>query len=118
MREDLDLPAQRNELAACRTRTFVLPVRRTCLAGIHKAMAIKSFPNKCRHRAQRNSPGHGQSDATTASVGRGESFTQSRFCVIEECAQLQRQPALAGRSEEHTSEPQSLMRSSYAVFCL
>src|SRR3546814_8412315 len=27
-------------------------------------------------------------------------------------------PALADRSEEHTSELQSLMRSSYAVFCL
>src|SRR3546814_5003299 len=28
------------------------------------------------------------------------------------------QHALAGRSEEHTSELQSLMRISYAVFCL
>src|SRR3546814_4540035 len=28
------------------------------------------------------------------------------------------QPALGGRSEEHTSELQSLMRNSYAVFCL
>src|SRR3546814_1077368 len=28
------------------------------------------------------------------------------------------QLALAGRSEEHTSELQSLMRISYAVFCL
>src|SRR3546814_6497986 len=27
-------------------------------------------------------------------------------------------PARAGRSEEHTSELQSLMRISYAVFCL
>src|SRR3546814_10486452 len=27
-------------------------------------------------------------------------------------------PPLAGRSEEHTSELQSLMRISYAVFCL
>src|SRR3546814_6220651 len=27
-------------------------------------------------------------------------------------------PAYAGRSEEHTSELQSLMRISYAVFCL
>src|SRR3546814_2382399 len=27
-------------------------------------------------------------------------------------------PALPGRSEEHTSELQSLMRNSYAVFCL
>src|SRR3546814_9328686 len=25
---------------------------------------------------------------------------------------------MGGRSEEHTSEPQSLMRNSYAVFCL
>src|SRR3546814_8929169 len=30
----------------------------------------------------------------------------------------QRQCAEAGRSEEHTSELQSLMRISYAVFCL
>src|SRR3546814_1746545 len=29
-----------------------------------------------------------------------------------------RRPSLAGRSEEHTSELQSLMRISYAVFCL
>src|SRR3546814_3963160 len=29
-----------------------------------------------------------------------------------------RAAALAGRSEEHTSELQSLMRNSYAVFCL
>src|SRR3546814_8417747 len=28
------------------------------------------------------------------------------------------QPDLVGRSEEHTSELQSLMRTSYAVFCL
>src|SRR3546814_4168648 len=28
------------------------------------------------------------------------------------------QPTLANRSEEHTSELQSLMRISYAVFCL
>src|SRR3546814_8881207 len=34
--------------------------------------------------------------------------------------QMQQQagPALRGRSEEHTSELQSLMRISYAVFCL
>src|SRR3546814_14889335 len=31
---------------------------------------------------------------------------------------LYRHSALAARSEEHTSELQSLMRSSYAVFCL
>src|SRR3546814_7115222 len=31
---------------------------------------------------------------------------------------LRQRRALAGRSEEHTSELQSLMRISYAVFCL
>src|SRR3546814_4685049 len=33
-------------------------------------------------------------------------------------APRRRQVARAGRSEEHTSELQSLMRISYAVFCL
>src|SRR3546814_5980979 len=36
-----------------------------------------------------------------------------------EAADLEDDPAVPGpRSEEHTSELQSLMRSSYAVFCL
>src|SRR3546814_1480136 len=33
-------------------------------------------------------------------------------------SKLRRRPVHAGRSEEHTSELQSLMRISYAVFCL
>src|SRR3546814_1088552 len=44
-----------------------------------------------------------------------------RPTVSPRCVPLeQRRPALAGcaRSEEHTSELQSLMRISYAVFCL
>src|SRR3546814_6807052 len=32
--------------------------------------------------------------------------------------ELAPQPVIPGRSEEHTSELQSLMRISYAVFCL
>src|SRR3546814_4076643 len=32
--------------------------------------------------------------------------------------QLQTVPPLVARSEEHTSEPQSLLRISYACFCL
>src|SRR3546814_10918930 len=35
-----------------------------------------------------------------------------------EAARAADRPADAGRSEEHTSELQSLMRISYAVFCL
>src|SRR3546814_4447407 len=39
--------------------------------------------------------------------------------VIADVDQLaQDQPWVPGRSEEHTSELQSLMRISYAVFCL
>src|SRR3546814_9573032 len=40
------------------------------------------------------------------------------FRVIEEMATALREGELGYRSEEHTSELQSLMRNSYAVFCL
>src|SRR3546814_3823549 len=45
--------------------------------------------------------------------GRGPFFCQSRPCHARPDG-----PALRSRSEEHTSELQSLMRISYAVFCL
>src|SRR3546814_8732751 len=38
--------------------------------------------------------------------------------VVEEDRPVAERPAIVGRSEEHTSELQSLMRISYAVFCL
>src|SRR3546814_7623739 len=46
----------------------------------------------------------------------------SRYCdhmpsSISACLSVAASP-LPGRSEEHTSELQSLMRKSYAVFCL
>src|SRR3546814_7223290 len=37
--------------------------------------------------------------------------------IIDDCAGWAR-PAFNSRSEEHTSELQSLLRNSYAVFCL
>src|SRR3546814_1606353 len=56
------------------------------------------------------------------------SFARPAACSANEChGSLRRQwcrvysasqKDAAGRSEEHTSELQSLMRSSYAVFCL
>src|SRR3546814_5230912 len=42
---------------------------------------------------------------------------QQRGAFHQVLARVREQPAL-GRSEEHTSELQSLMRISYAVFCL
>src|SRR3546814_9296922 len=44
----------------------------------------------------------------------GEIFGQDRVALVRHG----RRALLAGRSEEHTSELQSLMRLSYAVFCL
>src|SRR3546814_10551684 len=41
----------------------------------------------------------------------------SRFVIVEELLSAGA-PVSAHRSEEHTSELQSLMRISYAVFCL
>src|SRR3546814_15051831 len=50
----------------------------------------------------------------------GSGLAQSRRHgrVVERLASAQRVRARRGRSEEHTSELQSLMRISYAVFCL
>src|SRR3546814_3881729 len=41
-----------------------------------------------------------------------------RFCDCARHFELQPRSACESRSEEHTSELQSLMRISYAVFCL
>src|SRR3546814_2287104 len=41
----------------------------------------------------------------------GRDFTGAHVGKVTPIAEI-------GRSEEHTSEPQSLMRLSYAVFCL
>src|SRR3546814_2362758 len=43
---------------------------------------------------------------------------RSRVYIAHDRDSLQIARALRGRSEEHTSELQSLMRISYAVFCL
>src|SRR3546814_3823116 len=59
-----------------------------------------------------------------ASVGHGLRVPKSRFPVPGVCGHegervpSRRRTWRSPRSEEHTSELQSLMRSSYAVFCL
>src|SRR3546814_8671163 len=40
------------------------------------------------------------------------------YVIFGETHGTREAPAFVGRSEEHTSELQSLMRISYAVFCL
>src|SRR3546814_4479096 len=56
--------------------------------------------------------------------GSGAAFRRTLLFRLQPCVEpvlLAQSPSIAariGRSEEHTSELQSLMRHSYAVFCL
>src|SRR3546814_1355181 len=45
-------------------------------------------------------------------------MTKQLFMIITEAPSAAEEAAFETRSEEHTSELQSLMRISYAVFCL
>src|SRR3546814_7746026 len=51
-------------------------------------------------------------------VRRGRSGANERSGATAPAPQFPRHPCAQPRSEEHTSELQSLMRISYAVFCL
>src|SRR3546814_1164352 len=70
------------------------------------------FPYTTLFRSQRRSDGHPAS-THPVSGDREKHEAEPRICVP-----LQRDGNPASRSEEHTSELQSLMRISYAVFCL
>src|SRR3546814_6399919 len=62
----------------------------------------------------------GDADIVISDAGTGR-FTLGREQVAAALRRRRHRPVLlldAGRSEEHTSELQSLMRTSYAVFCL
>src|SRR3546814_6580378 len=48
----------------------------------------------------------------------GANLNRAIASSFQECVHDSRMRIIRGRSEEHTSELQSLMRISYAVFCL
>src|SRR3546814_3361080 len=82
--------------------------------------ALQSSISKCSSSASRSSLKRRkllENTITPSRVSRSlqasSSFTWSR-CTSKSSARLE----LEKRSEEHTSELQSLMRTSYAVFCL
>src|SRR3546814_5362703 len=68
-----------------------------------------------RSRAQGNHPPRRRAVAQRLPSRRRKARRRGR--PRQDLGALDRRPA-AGRSEEHTSELQSLMRTSYAVFCL
>src|SRR3546814_4539124 len=60
-------------------------------------------------------------EAALAAIAPGDISQRWKQVVrgnVTDALQVLEQHALLGRSEEHTSELQSLMRISYAVFCL
>src|SRR3546814_7500684 len=70
---------------------------------VSSTFKLRQYPLPCRILAP--SYGHPASIITSAS-----SIAHSEGCCVA--------PRMSPRSEEHTSELQSLMRISYAVFCL
>src|SRR3546814_9123220 len=86
------------------------------LIDIHLAISSTSalgFSSKNSSREGDNLP---------LSNGRGKPFSVNSLGIHPSCWSLSTRclgdPRLNSRSEEHTSELQSLMRISYAVFCL
>src|SRR3546814_5236851 len=55
---------------------------------------------------------------TTLFRSRRAPQASNRMLICRDGGSILRQAHFSGRSEEHTSELQSLMRISYAVFCL
>src|SRR3546814_4968638 len=90
-----------------------------CSSDLHSEgwEALRDLPDDLHARFLQPQRNHGQG----GSRHRGDrSGLGEKVCRpwSHPCAHQQRLQPLAHRSEEHTSELQSLMRISYAVFCL
>src|SRR3546814_6857126 len=84
-------------------------------------LAIGLQESRFLHRAQIGGPARGYWQFERGGVHGVLSHHASKAEAGKLCAALDYAPSediVYGRSEEHTSELQSLMRSSYAVFCL
>src|SRR3546814_2016525 len=67
---------------------------------------------------QRHAPLSWASEVSRVIVGERDIAAVERVVLIEQIVHIDGNAHIALRSEEHTSELQSLMRTSYAVFCL
>src|SRR3546814_2422263 len=81
----------------------------------------RPVPGPSDHQRDGRRPHHHQEPAARALRGQDhQDVAQARRLVLARHAEPRRlaEGGRAHRSEEHTSELQSLMRNSYAVFCL
>src|SRR3546814_6127576 len=85
-----------------------------CIDGHVPGVGIRLDGARCHHLAKVGVGGHLPLAGPGASVAGPEQDSVGEWV---EAGDAQRERCV-GRSEEHTSEPQSLMRTSYAVFCL
>src|SRR3546814_5316414 len=92
----------------------VLPTAVACDAQFHRLL-------QAEHPARQPAAGreHSGIEIEAVAVRLGvEDEGEPVVPVAQFCRKLDQRPSRANRSEEHTSELQSLMRISYAVFCL
>src|SRR3546814_1520715 len=79
------------------------------------ALPFGSHPRPCRDLSARRDAG---ADAAPVQATAGAGSRGDVRRIAQAAARAQFALSAPGRSEEHTSELQSLMRISYAVFCL
>src|SRR3546814_3827481 len=84
--------------------------------GVEAARILMASQLTAAHRVQRIHLGYEQGEAMAWLHARGEVLADEQ--EGEGHVLTVRLDPAAGRSEEHTSELQSLMRISYAVFCV
>src|SRR3546814_982113 len=109
------------------SRTRLEDIRRTrvLIEGTVTAWAVEHITGEMLETLRGLAAQIGQSLANPTSVRDGLEHNQLFHFTIYRAAQSPSMMAMieslwlqSGRSEEHTSELQSLMRISYAVFCL
>src|SRR3546814_5255057 len=104
---DLAVRGARIAVRQRRTRRALLVGRR---AGAARADRAGAWRRRCARR--------GRDDAELSALGFRSRDPRRAVDVAVADALAPRRRGAADRSEEHTSELQSLMRISYAVFCL
>src|SRR3546814_8937619 len=98
------------------TRTDTLfPYTTRFRSGRIPEVALKQVPGPLQRRAALRQPGQQRGGAGHHDEGKAVAVVG---CVPDAAAVEDPGIAAGRRSEEHTSELQSLMRISYAVFCL
>src|SRR3546814_6245909 len=97
---------------ACRETAVLMP------APIHYAHEILRSLASARHSGAEPGLGPDSKSQVTLRYENGRPVRATSVVVSTQHAAELDQDAVRERSEEHTSELQSLMRISYAVFCL